>query len=81
MSAFLIYCKKEEILWRAKDRNFADGAMQTSKNMNETARLQLIIAKQQAQIERLKKGYTVKGVGADRIYVTTNDMITKSSKH
>lgn len=56
-------------------------ALQSSKSMNETARLQMIIAKQQVQIERLKKGYTVRGVGANRTYVTINDAITKSSKH
>jgi len=56
-------------------------AIQTSKSLDETARLKLIIAKQQVQIERLKKGYTVRGVGANRTYVTINDAITKSSKH
>ena len=37
-------------------------------------RLKLIVQKQQIEIERLKKGYQVKGVGANKVYVTTNDV-------
>ena len=48
-------------------------ALYTSKSLGETERLQLIIAKQEVEIERLKKGYIVKGVGANKVFVTIND--------
>jgi transposase-like protein len=56
-------------------------ALHTSKNLNEVDRLRLIIAKQEVEIERLKKGYWVKGVGAEKEYITGNDATLKSSKH
>lgn len=52
-------------------------ALTTSKNLTEIQRLNLIIAKQQVTIERLKKGYQVKGVGARKEFVTTNDVSLK----
>lgn len=48
-------------------------ALHTSKSLSETDHLQLIIAKQEIEIERLKKGYIVKGVGANKVFVTIND--------
>ena len=48
-------------------------AIYKSKSLYETERLQLIIAKQEIEIERLKKGYFVKGVGANKEFVITND--------
>lgn len=48
-------------------------ALHTSKSLSETERLQLIIAKQEIEIERLKKGYFVKGVGANKVFVTIKD--------
>lgn len=52
-------------------------ALATSKSLTEEERLRLIIAKQEVEIERLKKGYLVKGVGVKKEYVTTKDANTK----
>lgn len=48
-------------------------ALHTSKNLSEEDRLRLIIAKQEVEIARLKKGYYVEGVGADKVFVTGKD--------
>ena len=53
-------------------------ALYTSKHISEEDRLRLIIAKQEVEIARLKKGYFVKGVGAEKEYVTGKEKITKS---
>ena len=55
-------------------------ALHTSKNLSELERLRLLVAKQEIEIARLKKGYWVEGVGANREYVTGQDANTKSSK-
>lgn len=55
-------------------------ALHTSKNLSEIDRLRLENAKQKIEIERLKKGYTVKGVGAKKEFVTLGEMNSKSSK-
>lgn len=47
------------------------------KDLSEEERLRLIIAKQEVEIARLKKGYYVKGVGAEKEYVTGKEKITK----
>lgn len=52
-------------------------ALSTSKSLTEEERLRLIIAKQEVEIERLKKGYLVKGVGVKKEYVTTKDVSMK----
>ena len=52
-------------------------ALHTSKNLSEVDRLRLIIAKQEVEIARLKKGYYVEGVGADKVFVTGKDSNTK----
>lgn len=52
-------------------------ALHTSKNLSEIEQLRLTVLKQQIEIERLKKGYLVKGVGAKREYVTTRDVNMK----
>jgi len=49
-------------------------AIHTSKSLSEEERLKLIIAKQEVEIERLKKGYLVKGVGANKEIVITKDV-------
>lgn len=49
-------------------------ALWTSKTLTEEERLKLIVLKQQIEIERLKKGYQVKGVGAKKEFVTINDV-------
>ena len=52
-------------------------ALHTSKSLSVEERQRLIIEKQQIEIERLKKGYIVKGVGAGKEYVTLRDLNTK----
>lgn len=52
-------------------------ALHTSKGLSEEERLRLIIAKQEVEIARLKKGYFVKGVGAKKEYVTGKEKTTK----
>lgn len=54
-------------------------ALHTSKSLTETERLKLLVAKQQVEIERLKKGYRVKGGGNVKEYVTTKGVNLKSS--
>ncbi len=54
-------------------------ALHTSKSLSEVERLRLLVAKQEIEIARLKKGYWVEGVGANREYVTGQDANTKSS--
>ena len=53
-------------------------ALHTSKTLSTEERQQLIIEQQRIEIERLKKGYAVKGVGADKEYVSLKDVNTKS---
>ena len=55
-------------------------ALHTSKSLSEVERLRLIVAKQEIEIARLKKGYFVKGVGAEKEYVTGREKTTRSSK-
>ena len=55
-------------------------ALHTSKNLSELERLRLLAAKQEIEIARLKKGYWVEGVGANRGYVTGQGANMKSSK-
>lgn len=56
-------------------------ALHTSKSLSEVERLRLIVAKQEVEIARLKKGYWVEGVGANREYVIGNGKTMKSSKN
>ena len=56
-------------------------ALHSSKSLSELERLRLIVAKQEVEIARLKKGYWVEGVGANKEYVTGNGKTTKSSKN
>ena len=56
-------------------------ALHTSKTLSEVERLRLIVAKQEIEIARLKKGYWVEGVGANKEYVTGCGKNTKSSKN
>ena len=55
-------------------------ALHRSKNLPEPERLRLLVAKQEIEIARLKKGYWVEGVGVNREYVTGRDVSTKLSK-
>ena len=56
-------------------------ALHTSKSLSEVERLRLIVAKQEVEIARLKKGYWVEGVGANKEYITGSGKTTKSSKN
>ena len=56
-------------------------ALHTSKSLSEVERLRLIVAKQEIEIARLKKGYWVEGVGANKEFVTGSGKNTKSSKN
>ena len=56
-------------------------ALHRSKNLSEVERLRLLVAKQEVEIARLKKGYWVEGVGANKEYVTGNGKTTKLSKN
>ena len=56
-------------------------ALHTSKSLSEVERLRLLVAKQEVEIARLKKGYWVEGVGANKEYVTGSGKTTKSSKN
>ena len=47
------------------------------KKGDEIEELKRELARKDIEIERLKKGYTVKGVGAKKEYVTTFDKNTK----
>lgn len=52
-------------------------ALHTSKSLSENERLTLLVEKLQIENERLKKGYTVKGVGANKEFVTLKDLNSK----
>ena len=56
-------------------------ALHRSKNLSELDRLRLLVAKQEIEIARLKKGYWVEGVGVNRVYVTGQEVNTKLSKN
>ena len=56
-------------------------ALHTSKSLSEVERLRLIVAKQEVEIARLKKGYWVEGAGVNKEYVTGSGKTTKSSKN
>ncbi|PKM71681.1 MAG: transposase [Firmicutes bacterium HGW-Firmicutes-16] len=56
-------------------------ALHTSKSLSEIERLRLTIAKQEVEIERLKKGFWVEGVGVNKEYITGSGLTTKSSKY
>ena len=52
-------------------------ALHTNKGLTELECLRLTVAKQEVEIARLKKGYVVKGVGAEKEFVTIFDKNTK----
>ena len=65
-----------------KSKNHLKGnqfsALHTSKHLSDMERLQLTVEKLRVENERLKKGYIVKGVGADKEFVTLKDLNFKS---
>ena len=69
----------EEVLEPHNGNPYA--ALHTSKSLSEVERLRLIVAKQEVEIARLKKGYWVEGAGANKEYVTGSGKTTKSSKN
>ena len=56
-------------------------ALHSSKSLSEVERLGLMVAKLEVENARLKKGYWVEGVGANKEYVTGKGKTTKSSKN
>ena len=56
-------------------------ALHRSKNLSEVERLRLLVAKQEVEIARLKKGYWVEGVGVNKEYVTGSGKTTKFSRN
>ena len=52
-------------------------ALHIKKNLTEVERLRLELAKKEVECERLKKGYSVKGVGRRKEYVTINKKNSK----
>ena len=64
-----------DLNWKGAGNEFS--ALHTSKHLSEEDRLRLENLKLKVENERLKKGYTVKGVGADKEFVTLKDVNTK----
>ena len=56
-------------------------ALHTSKSLTKEERLELENLKLRIENERLKKGYTVKGGGVNKEYVSILNVNTKSSKN
>ncbi len=52
-------------------------ALHNKKNLTEIERLRLELAKKEVECERLKKGYSVKGVGRRKEYVTISKKNSK----
>ena len=52
-------------------------ALNAKKNLTELGRLRLELAKKEVECERLKKGYSVKGVGRRKEYVTISKKNSK----
>jgi len=52
-------------------------ALHASKKLTEVERLKLELMKKEIEIERLKKGYTVKGAGSGKEYVPINKRNSK----
>ncbi len=76
------YLEGGELAFEPKPRpgnRFA--ALHRSKDLSEIERLRLLVAKQEIEIARLKKGYWVEGAGANKEYVTGQDVNTKSLKN
>lgn len=52
-------------------------ALHTKKNLTEVEKLRLELAKKEVECERLKKGYSVKGVGRRKEYAIINKKNSK----
>lgn len=66
---------------RIHNRGNKFSALHTSKNMSKEQRLELENLKLRIENERLKKGYLVKGGGANKEYVSISEENTKSLKN
>ena len=66
---------------RIHNRGNKFAALHTSKSLTKEERLELENLKLRIENERLKKGYTVKGGGANKEYVSILDVNMKSSKN
>ena len=53
-------------------------ALHRSKDLPEVKQMQLRIARLEADVERLKKGYIVKGAGATKEFAITKNLNSKS---
>ena len=62
---------------KKEKRGNAFAALHTSKSLTKEERLELENMKLKIENERLKKGYTVKGVGSSKEYVTFLEKNTK----
>lgn len=69
--------KEDSLKNMGKGRGNHFSALHTSKNLSEIERLTLELMKRDIEIERLKKGYTVKGVGSKKEYVTLSGKTVK----
>lgn len=63
---------------RGKSTGNPYAALHIKKNLSNAERLELENLKLRIENERLKKGYQVKGVGANKEFVTTKDANMKS---
>ena len=66
---------------RVHKRGNPFAALHTSKSLSKEERLELENLKLRIENERLKKGYTVKGGGVNKEYVSILDVNMKSSKN
>ena len=66
---------------RVHNRGNKFTALYTSKSLSKEERLELENLKLRIENERLKKGYTVKGGGINKEYVSILDVNMKSSKN
>lgn len=62
----------EDGLVTQKGKGNLFAALHTSKNLSEIERLRLEVMSKDIEIARLKKDYEVKGVGADKVYISSN---------
>ncbi len=71
---------EEGLLPKENKRNIM-AHLYRKKNLNKLEKLELENFKLKLEVERLKKGYTVKGVGSNKEYVPTSKTNIKSSKN
>jgi transposase len=71
------YLEEGETGLKPRKRGNPFAALYTSKHLSEVERLKLELMKKEIEIERLKKGYQVKGVGSKKEYVTLSDKTIK----